>query len=306
MVTEHSDSTTSSSRGIWHRLKVLLGLRRGSLKESVEEVLEEHSSSGGQIDEEEKEMLQNVLAFNELSVEDVMIPRADIIAVEYGIEFQDLKDVILDKVHTRLPVYRGTLDDIVGFIHIKDLVSILCESDAFNIDQILRKALFVPPSMKSSALLLKMQVTRVHIAMVVDEFGGTCGMLTMEDLMEEIVGEIEDEHDDVNEEMIHRRSAHVFEVNARLDIKAFEEALEITIDREQVGEDFDTVGGLLFFLLGRVPAVGEVIPYKNENAVGTALVVEFEIVEADPRRIKRMLVRLKNDEGDGTNLDEHD
>lgn len=285
-------SKTTPSKGAFQRLKSLLGMKNSSsFKESLEEVIEEHESAGEVIDREEKLMLKNVLTFNELSVEDVMIPRADIVAVEHEIEFQELKDIMLKKVHTRLPVYRETLDDIVGFIHIKDLVSVLCESDAFNIDHILRKALFVPPSMRISALLLKMQVTRVHIALVVDEFGGTCGMLTMEDLMEEIVGEIEDEHDSANEGFVYSHGGNIIEVSARLPLDELESLLHIALCKEWEDEDFDTVGGLVFYLSGRVPVVGEVIDYQKIAEDDTGWTLEFEVLEADPRRIKKLLIR---------------
>ncbi len=301
MPIENTENNAVPSRSFVSKMKALLGIKTAvTFKESLEEVIEERESAGEVIDQDEKVMLQNVLAFNELSVEDVMIPRTDIVAVEHDIEFQELKNIMIQKVHTRLPVYKETLDDIVGFIHIKDLVSVLCESDAFDINNILRKALFVPPSMRTSALLIKMQVTRVHIALVVDEFGGTCGLLTMEDLMEEIVGEIEDEHDNVNEDHIAKKPNGVLEVNARLPIEELEEALGATIYDDVVGEDFDTVGGLVFFLLGRVPTVGEVAQFRQTNDDDeVTLELDFEIIEADPRRIKKMLIR-RIDEADNS------
>jgi len=257
-----------------------------SLKESLEEVIEEHNANGFEMDLEERELLHNVLTFSELDVEDVMIPRADIVAVNNDISLDELKKVFVQKAHTRLPVYRRSLDNITGFIRVKDFVSVLASDKAFDMETIVRQILFVPPSMKVSDLLVKMQISHVHMAIVVDEYGGTNGIVTLEDLMEEIVGEIEDEHDIEEATPFTQLEKNLFEVSARIDIERLEEKLGVDLSKLREDEDFDTVGGLIFCLLGRVPAIGEVAEIPS-------LGLEFEIKEADARRIRRVLIRKK-------------
>jgi len=290
MPSKSKSSDEEMQAGVFPRLKKLFIGKPPTLKESLEEVIEEHKAGGSELDKDEKNILHNVLEFNEKDVEDVMIPSADIVAVDHIISFQDLKNIMQNKAHTRLPVYRKTLDDIVGFIHIKDLVSVLCSSDSFIIDKILRSTLFVPPSMKISALLLKMQMSHVHIAIVVDEFGGTCGMLTMEDIMEEIVGEIEDEHDNTEDVMILSKGEGVYEASARLSISDLEKKIGNVIEADGNGEEYDTLGGLIFFLLGHIPTNGEVVSYKQSDE---KFELEFQVLESDMRRIKRVLIHIK-------------
>lgn len=268
------------------KLKLIFGLRRYSLKESIEEVIEEHHEAGEKIDPEEKSMLRNVLSFSELNVEDVMTPRADIVYVNHDISLEELKKIIIEKELTRLPVCRKTLDNLAGFIHVKDVFLILCQSKPFNIDTITRQVLFVPPSMKVTSLLVKMQHSHIHMAIVIDEHGGTTGLVTMEDLVEEIVGEIKDEHDDMEESFITKLNNHLFEASARIKIKELEEKLEVNLIKEGEEEDFDTLGGLIFNITGRIPVIGEVITHRKTG-------LEFEITDADQRRIKRALIRKK-------------
>ena len=249
----HLIEASSGSKSLFKRLKSVLGIKNSAtLKESLEEVIEEHDSSGEFIDPEEKEMLQKVLAFSELTVEDVMIPRADIVAVEYETLFDDLKKFMVEKSHTRVPVYRRNMDDIAGFMHIKDIVRVLCNDEKFSMKDMMRQTLFVPPSMKISTLLMKMQLAHVHMAIVIDEYGGTTGLVTMEDLVEEIVGEIEDEHDIAEDIVFNKIGADSYEVSGRISIDELEEKLGIDLVDED--EDFDTLGGLIFFILGRIPA----------------------------------------------------
>jgi magnesium and cobalt transporter len=264
------------------RAQYLFGIKSaGSLSDTVAEAIEEHESAGGQ----EKQLLRKVLAFNELEVADVMTPRADIIAVDYSVTLDDLKEVLLREVHTRVPVYRNTLDDVVGFVHAKDLLKVLCTGGAFNMKSLVRQALFVPPSMMVSALLMKMRLSRVHMALVVDEFGGTSGLVTLEDLMEEIVGDIEDEHDEEDDSLFTRLGSTLFEASARIGITELERKLGMPLKTEEDAEDYDTLGGLIFYMLGRVPARGEIVVHPNG--------LEFEITDADLRRIRRVLIRRK-------------
>lgn len=264
-------------------LKSVLGLRSTSLKESLEEAIEEQEAAGGAIDHEEKVMLRNVITFSELAVEDVMVPKADIISVAYDISLDELKKTLSDKAHTRLPVYRGTLDDIAGFIHLKDLMPIISFDKAFEMEKMLRQILFVPPSMKVSTLLIKMQMSRVHIAIVVDEHGGVTGLVTLEDLVEEIVGEIEDEHDTEDGVFFKQLSDNMFEVSARIGIDTLEEKLGMKLKYDYQENEFDTLGGMIFSMLGRVPAIGEIATHN--------LGLEFEVTDADLRKIKRVIIR---------------
>lgn len=270
------------------KLRQLLGIRSTSLKESIEEVIEDHDVSGepDDIDEDEKVILHNVISFTEMHVRDIMTPRSDIVYLPETTTLEKLQQTIIEKAHTRVPVCRGTLDDVRGFIHIKDLVPYLAGEKAFRIDEILRQALFVPPSMKLSDLLLHMRASRTHMAMVVDEYGGTCGLVTLEDLIEEIVGEIRDEHDDENEAPFFREAGNgTYEASGRLPMSDLEQLMDEKIVKEENAEGYDTLGGMLSAMLGRVPATGEVVAHSST--------LEFEILDADARRIKRVLVRRK-------------
>jgi CBS domain containing-hemolysin-like protein len=238
----------------------------------------------------------NAARFDTLRVEDVMVPRADIVAVEVDTPLKELARLFADAAHSRLPVYRETLDEPVGVVHIKDVLRLLAENvggggDAAVADKpvlssITRPVLYVPPSMPVADLLLRMQTRRIHMALVVDEFGGTDGLLTLEDLVEEIVGDIADEHEKTEEPAIRARGATLWDVDARAPIEDLEALTGRSLDLpEAVEEEVDTLGGLVFALAGRVPERGEVIVHPAG--------VEFEVVDADPRRVKRMLVRLR-------------
>jgi CBS domain containing-hemolysin-like protein len=280
----HKNAFLRFFRSVWNEVLSLLKLRSPTLKESLEEVLEEHDADGEEIPDEEKELLRNVLTFSELTVEDIMVPRADIIYVNNDISFADLKTTIIEAAHTRIPVCRGSLDDVIGFLHIKDLVACLSNNDGdkFEIGGLVRQVLFVPPSMKISDVLVNMRAARVHMALVVDEYGGTTGIVTMEDVVEEIVGEIEDEHDTGEEEnILIEQGKGVYEVSARIEINVLEKALETKLRSDEDDEDFETLGGLLFIKLGRIPSKGEIIQDKN---------FEYQIIDADPRRVKRVLI----------------
>lgn len=252
-----------------------------SLEEEVAELIEEHDPEGTQIGSEERSIVHNVLGISDVKVSDVMIPRTDIIATDHAITLKSLRALLIKEEHTRIPIYKGSLDKVIGFVHIKDLIPLLGGDKEFNIDDILRTILYVPPSMKLLDLLVRMRDNRVHVALVIDEYGGTDGLVTMEDIMEEIVGEIEDEHDEVEGEDIIALGSGVFEVNARADVKELEEQVGLSLRKKD--EDYDTVGGLLFLMLGRVPDKGEVVSHPSG--------VEFRILEADPRLIKKVRVK---------------
>jgi CBS domain containing-hemolysin-like protein len=257
---------------------------RYNLRESLEDVLEEEAGNDESLTGEELHMLRNLLGFKDVRVEDVMVPRADITAVDEKTSLEDLGGLFTESGHSRLPVYKQSLDYPIGMVHIKDLVVMLAgKAPKVPLKALIRDILFAPPSMPALDLLLRMQASRSHMALVVDEYGGTDGLVTIEDLIEEIVGEIEDEYDDQDGPQIVTRSGDILEAQARLPIDQLEEKLGITLVDED--EDIDTLGGLVFTLAGRVPQRGEMIIHKNG--------IEFEVRDADPRRIKTLRIRRK-------------
>lgn len=235
----------------------------------------------------QKEMRLRIEGFEQARVEDVMIPRAEIIAVELATSLEDLIQLYATEAHSRLPVYRETLDDPVGVVHIRDVVTEIARANgtppAENdtpLERLRRDILFVPPSMPLPDLLVKMQASRTHLALVVDEYGGTDGLVSLEDLVEEIVGDIEDEHDEEVALLI-RRGRSAWEVDARMETEDFAEETGLELELED--HDVDTLGGVAFALAGRVPLRGEVLPHPKG--------VDLEILESDVRRIQRLVVR---------------
>lgn len=258
-----------------------------TLRESLEDVIEEHGDDVAALTDDERLMLMNIVTLREKDIDDVMVPRADIVAVEVSVPFPDLVHVFKKAAHSRLPVYRESLDDVVGMVHIKDVLAVLADGEQPvsppSILDIKRPVLFVPPTMPVIDLLLKMRLNRLHMALVVDEFGGTNGLVTIEDLIEEIVGEIEDEHDVQGTPLIVERAGGDLEVDARALIADLEAKLNVDLLPEDRDEVVDSVGGLVFSLAGRVPSRGEIIRHSDG--------IEFEVLEADPRRLKRLRVR---------------
>ena len=267
--------------------KILSFARKSELQESIEEILEGGPEAQTPLDAGEKAILKNVLEFKQLHVEDVMIPRADIFAVPEDIQFEDLQHKLVDKTYTRIPVYKGDLDEILGFIHIKDVARVFFNKQQFNIEEIVRKCLFVPSSMKISNLLIRMQQKHVHIAIVIDEYGGTEGIVTLEDIVEEIVGNIEDEHDeDEINASFKKISDDIFEVSSRIRVEDFLKKSSIDLSVKDVDAEFDTVGGLATYLLGRIPVKGEIIAFSES--------IELEVTDADARAVRRLIVKKKN------------
>lgn len=236
-------------------------------------------------------MLANLLKFGELRVEDVMVPRADIVAVEDSISLSQLLATFREAQHSRLPLYRDTLDDPVGLIHIKDVMALvelapdggLCWQNV-PIARIKRELLFVPPSMPARELLLKMQTSHMHLALVIDEYGGTDGLVSIEDLVEEIVGDIDDEHDVDDAPELKCHADGRIDADARADLHDFKSKTGVDLSPADLDEEVHTLGGLVVSLLGRVPQRGEIVPYPP--------IGEFEVLEADPRRIKRLRLHL--------------
>ncbi len=242
----------------------------------------------------EVDIVDQAEAFQTLRVSDVMTPRADILALEASLPLLEVVRRFLDSEHSRMPVYRETLDDPIGVVHIKDLMRQIAPvedraplTDAAwgqpVLHRLRRDLLYVPASMRAADLLLRMRVARLHMALVIDEFGGTDGLVTLEDLVEAVVGEISDEHDEAAEPQIVTRPGGLLEADARVPLDELEALLGHPLALPDPEEDIDTVAGLVAALAGRVPQRGEVIPHPDG--------VEFEVVEADPRRIRRLRIR---------------
>ncbi|MBM3488393.1 MAG: HlyC/CorC family transporter [Alphaproteobacteria bacterium] len=278
----HTETATGSGLVTW--VKRLFGVRTGgdALRDTLEELIEKETPESTTTDDE-RVLIRNILNIRDLTAYDVMVPRADIVAVPIEADLDELIKLMGGEAHSRLPVYRDTLDDVVGMVHIKDVLAALPNERPFRLADILRRVLFVAPSMPVLELLLQMRVGRTHLALVVDEFGGIDGLVTIENLVETIVGEIEDEHDDESAPTVTEHADGSLELDARVPIEDFEKRVGPVLTEEEREEDIDTMGGLVFFLADRVPGRGEVIRHASG--------IEFEVLDADPRRIKRLRAR---------------
>ncbi len=279
-----ADDTPSLFAALADWLSGLGGGRNGeaTLRESLDEVLEEHEDGTRSLEPEERAMLSNILEFGDRRAGDVMVPRADIVGVEVSTSREELMALFAGAAHSRLPVYRETLDDPLGMVHIKDLLAAVAVGSDTSLADMVRQVLIVPPSIPVLELLSKMRATRRHMALVVDEYGGTDGLVTIEDVVEEIVGEIEDEHDEVEKPLVAPLRGGGFEADARVTIAEFEEHVGCDLLPDEKEEDIDTLGGLVFSLFGRVPGKGEVISHPSG--------LRIEVLEADPRRVLRLKV----------------
>lgn len=286
--TETGDSSEgASSGGIWRSLRTLLfGDTDGeTLRDKLEDAIDEHEEEGGRglagdLAPIERQMLRNLLHFGERDAGDVGVPRADIIAVEENIPFAELVAIFDDAGHSRLPVFRGGLDTVIGMVHIKDVFSILATGAPHpeSITALIRQPLYVPQSMGALDLLAQMRSSRTHLAIVLDEYSGTEGLITIEDLIEEIVGEIEDEHDDAPTALLVPIDGGIWEVDARAELEDVGEVIDPRL--AEVEEDIDTIGGLAFVLAGHVPTAGECLTHESGW--------KLEVVEADSRRVSRL------------------
>jgi hemolysin (HlyC) family protein len=290
----------------FERLLATFGLgEEPDLRELIEDALARSKSDT--LSAQERGMLRRILRFGKLTVKDVMVPRADIIAVDDTVTIDALMRVFRQAEHSRLPVYHETLDDPRGMIHIRDLMSWITEQaesgettglDLGKVDlertvasmTITRELLYVPGSMSVLDLLLKMQTTRLHLALVVDEYGGTDGLVSIEDLVEEVVGEIADEHDVEDEPLIRTDPRLGLIADARMPIEDLAKQLGLELVSEELEEEIDTLGGLVFSIAGRIPARGELVRHPSG--------VEFEVLEADPRRIKKLRIHVPPEEGE--------
>ena len=273
------------SKGLFSRLRDRLRSRdaEAMLRDTIEEIIEERETPLAPIGAQERTLIANVFKLRELTAYDVMVPRADIVAVDNEVSFAGLMKIANREAHSRLPVYRESLDDVIGMVHGKDLLSYWGREQEFKLENVLRKVLFVAPSMRVLDLLLEMRKTRLHMALVVDEYGGVDGLVTIEDLVEEIVGEIEDEHDVDERPRLISQPDGTFLADARLAISDFEARVGTVLTPEEREADIDTLGGLVVAQAGYLPARGEIITHSSGY--------EFEVLEADPRKLKRLRVR---------------
>jgi len=321
------DGRGNGASGWLSGLKARLGLPTGqTLRDTLEDALRAETKPDDTVSTEERGMLLRLLHFGRLRVDDVMVPRADIIALEESETLAEMLATFQDAGVSRIPIFHETLDDLRGMIHIKDMMRWLlgeasgrpfadtksepapsvsarsngngeaaaafADMDLSRVDlsrpmtvaKIRRPVLYVPPSMPAMNLLLRMQTTRIHMAFVIDEYGGTDGLVTIEDLVEQIVGDIEDEHDETEEANIIDDPKLGLVASARTPVKELESRLGVKLLEPEEEEEIDTLGGLVFALVGRVPARGELVRHRSG--------IEFEVLDADPRRINKLKIHL--------------
>jgi magnesium and cobalt transporter len=280
------DSSSNCSGRIWQGLRGLLfGDRDASLRNQIEEAIDDHEEDGetekkGDLSIVERQMLRNLLHFGERTAGDVAVPRSDIIAVPETIGFAELVSALAEAEHSRLPVYRDSLDTVIGMIHIKDVFRILASGEAppATIADLIRQPRYVPQSMGVLDLLADMRASQTHLAIVLDEYSGTDGLITIEDLVEEIVGEIEDEHDDAPIPMLISLEDGMWDADARAELEDVAEHIDPRL--AEVDGDVDTLGGLAFVLAGHVPQVGEIVTHESGWRI--------EVTEGDARRAVRL------------------
>jgi CBS domain containing-hemolysin-like protein len=297
------DQSRGERPSLFDRLRSFFVREETSVREDIEGALDDESLASD-ISAQERAMLRNVLNLHELRVSDVMVPRGEIVAVSLEDTIARVAEVFRTAGHSRLPVYAETLDDPRGMIHIRDFFNYLSGRNAaqpagslaaddlletVSQTDIIRPVLFVPPSMPALELLVKMQAARTHMALVIDEYGGTDGLASIEDIVELIVGEIEDEHDPVEGPLFALTDEGAWVVDARADLEEVDEGAGFRLSETPDAESVETIGGLVTLIAGRVPAKGERIRYAGA--------VEFEILDADPRRVKKVLMRrVENDQ----------
>lgn len=302
----------SGREGILGQFKKILGIKNGSIRQDLQFALSDDSFDDSHFSADERMFLGNILALRDVRVEHVMVPRADVDAVSITTNLAELLHLFRNAGHSRMPVFGDTLDDPRGMVHIKDVLVYMTKTADYKPDPsvkrrrkmagdldlrqidlatsldetaLIRPVLFVPPSMKASALLAKMQVARIQMALVIDEYGGTDGLVSMEDLVETIVGDIEDEHDEDEKPTIVAESETSFVADAKTDLDEVVRVIGPEFTLGEYSEDADTLGGLVYGLVGRIPIRGELIPAPGP--------FEIEVLEADPRRIKRLRIHRR-------------
>src|SRR4051794_10747493 len=282
-------------RGSLSRLRTLFRLLRRprGQSETIDALVATAADElGTPITPQERVLIGNVLKGHGRNAADIMVPRVDIVALDVDQPFAEVVKCMVEHGHSRVPVYRESLVDVIGFIHVKDVLAPVADRRPAKLSRLLRKVLFVAPSVPILDLLVQMRQARTHIAMVVDEFGGIDGLVTIEDLIEEIVGDIEDEHDVAVQPVLIERPDGTVIADARTPITAVEELHDVRLRSAEDQEDVETLGGLVFTLAGRVPKRGEIIVHPDG--------FEFEVLDADPRRVKRLRLRGLPASGKGT------
>jgi CBS domain containing-hemolysin-like protein len=291
MATRQDDGGSRLWRGMRH---LIFGEdSEPTLRAEIEEAIDEAEESGpvaGDLSPTERQMLRNLLHFGEQTAGEIAVTRGDIMAVPSTISFDDLVRAFADAGHSRLPVYGESLDEVIGMIHIKDVfIANVDPSKERAVSALLREPLFIPESMSVIELLARMRSQRVHLAIVVDEFGGTEGLVTIEDVVEEIVGEIEDEHDEAERGLLTMLDDGLWEADARIELEELGEAVDARLSSED--DEVDTLGGLVFLLAGHIPAKGECVTHPSGW--------KLEAVESDPRRIIRVRLHAPDSEAIG-------
>jgi len=290
-MSENGHAVAAQERGpvgeAWRNLLRAVGLGRNGnsgVRASLEDLIDENGEDSSPIDPHEGAIIRNVLGLRDITAYDVMVPRVDIVAVEQSVTLSEVAKLMGGAAHSRMPIYRGTLDDVTGMVHIKDVMAHLNRGEDAPVSQLAREVLFVAPSSRALDLLQEMRMTRRHLALVVDEYGGIDGLITIEDLVEEIVGEISDEHDVQEAPKLEEKPDGTILADARATVEEFE-ALVGPVLTEEEREEIDTLGGLVFSLAGRVASRGEVIRHPAG--------LDFEVVAADPRRLRTLRVRRR-------------
>jgi CBS domain containing-hemolysin-like protein len=292
MATRQDDGGSRLWRGMRH---LIFGDEsEPTLREEIEEAIDEAEEArpiAGDLSPAERQMLRNLLHFGEQTAGDICVTRGDIISVPSSISFDDLVRAFADAGHSRLPVYGESLDDVIGMIHIKDVfVASVDASRDRSLTALMRDPLFVPESMGVIELLARMRQQRTHLAIVVDEFGGTEGLVTIEDVVEEIVGDIEDEHDEAEAGMLTMVDEGVWDADARLELDELAQAVDPRLSSDD--DEVDTVGGLVFVLAGHIPTKGECVTHPSGWTI--------EALDSDPRRILRVRLHAPERETTGS------
>ncbi|MBO1324065.1 hemolysin family protein [Acetobacter sp. TBRC 12305] len=297
--TSPADRPEQASRGLFsffHRRKQPADLR-SSIAALVQQAADEANVAPNgeqpELDRQERVLIANVLRLRNISADDVMVPRADIVAMPVSISLDEALAMMRRENHSRMPVYRDQLDDIVGMIHVKDLIAYVGTSEAFNLEPLLRQPLLIAPQVPVLDLLLQMRQRQMHLALVIDEYGGIDGLVTIEDLIETIVGDISDEHDEPAAILITPRQDGSFDVDARCPVEEFESQIGPILTDSEKEAEIETIGGLVFRMAGHVPTRGEVLTHENGFL--------FRVLDADARHIRRVRVRRLNPQAeDGT------
>ncbi|MFT8732191.1 MAG: hemolysin family protein [Acetobacter fabarum] len=293
---ERAEPSGRSLFSFFHRKKPTGGLRSSiaALVQQAAEAGDESAPDGEkpELDRQERALIANILRLRNISADDVMVPRADIVAMPVSISLDEALAMMRRENHSRMPVYRDQLDDIVGMIHVKDLIAYVGTSEAFNLEPLLRQPLFIAPQIPVLDLLLQMRQRHMHLALVIDEYGGIDGLVTIEDLIETIVGDISDEHDEPEAVLITPRPDGSYDVDARCPVEEFEQKIGPILTDSEKEAEIETIGGLVFRMAGHVPTRGEVLTHENGYL--------FRVLDADARHIRRVRVRKLGSEGENT------